>query len=50
MSSEYGSMFDEPTVAQRSSTTATFACRNERWYSSIAMPLASSWPYSARDA
>ena len=26
-------MFDEPTVAQRSSITATFACRNERWYS-----------------
>ena len=42
-------MFDEPTVAQRSSITATFACRNERWYSWIDTPPSSSWPYSARD-
>mgnify|MGYP003693665923 CR=1 FL=1 len=30
-----GSMFDEPTVAQWSSITATFACRNDWWYSWI---------------
>ena len=37
-------MFDEPTVAHLPSITATFACRNERWYSWIVMPAASSWP------
>ena len=31
----YGSMFDDPTVAQWSSITATFACRNDWWYSWI---------------
>jgi hypothetical protein len=50
ISSEYGSMFDDPTVAQPSSMTATFACRNDREYSWIAMPPSIIWPYSARDA
>ena len=43
-------MFDEPTVAQWSSTTATFACRNDWWYSWIVTPADSSCPYSARVA
>ena len=42
-------MLDDPTVAQWSSITATFACRNDWWYSWISMPAARSCPYSARD-